>query len=732
MKAARLAIAGIVFAFFALPFAAAQEQAAVLEYFGAAGQIRVVDSDGFETSDVRFGMDLAVGDRIITRNTTAEIRLSPSGSIVKLSANTEFRIDGLAGVKKSDKNGFSLLSGKLRTVVARGSGGRFEVRTPTAVCGVRGTDFGVQVITGAMEAVAVREGVVSFMKNSGAELSLGAGQAADAFAAVFRAMTLSAAEMSEAFRGMDFEKLNPEAVPKEPPRPVAEKIETPPGPAETPPEPPKDSLAGEPGILDPIFGFLREYMGMEVGSITIAGETYSRVILQPFFTIGKFKAAFYLPVIYTGDLFNSNDWYHPRGNNEWSFGTDYNWNRRPLEAAGDLLRDLALKIRYIEYGRQRDPFFVKVGNISDMTLGHGSLVRRFANDTDFPAVRRVGVNLGVDAGKAGFEALTADLAEPEIFGGRLYFRPLHPFRLGFGFSAATDIDPAGDLPDDYAATLPTDPRSVDPAFIGVAADIDFPLFEGDLASMIFFVDGAGLLPYLRNEYAAGTLGTRGLITDAFVTTSGGVEFRNYGLMAGVFGNIAFLDYRLEYRQHRGLFSPGFFGIGYDRLRGARSAELLAYLNDPSLPDFDATTLGIYGEAGFSLFQHLRFEAGYLWPFELEGGKIQVTQDDYLEMKLVLEEGLIPISPFDRLRLSLFFSRYQFLPTLLKQGDGSLELFDANTVVKGELVYPVAPTIDLALTVTTTVSRNPDGSIRYDSDGHPKWTPSIGIETRIRF
>jgi len=45
---------------------------------------------------------------------------------------------------------------------------------------------------------------------------------------------------------------------------------------------------------------------------------------------------------------------------------------------------------------------------------------------------------------------------------------------------------------------------------------------------------------------------------------------------------------------------------------------------------------------------------------------------------------------------------------------------------------VAPTIDLALTVTTTVSRNPDGSIRYDSDGHPKWTPSIGIETRIRF
>ena len=49
-----------------------------------------------------------------------------------------------------------------------------------------------------------------------------------------------------------------------------------------------------------------------------------------------------------------------------------------------------------------------------------------------------------------------------------------------------------------------------------------------------------------------------------------------------------------------------------------------------------------------------------------------------------------------------------------------------------LLVRLVVSTDNALTVTTTVSRNPDGSIRYDSDGHPKWTPSIGIETRIRF
>lgn len=734
MKSIRLALAGLIFIGLGLSIAAAQEEAAVLEYFGSAGQIRIIDAEGFEAGDIYFGYDLAVGDRIITTNTTAEIRLNPNGSIVKLAAHTEFRIDGLAGVRQSPKNGFSLLSGKLRTVAARGSSGRFEIRTPTAVCGVRGTDFGMAVVRGSMEAVAVQEGLVSFIKNSGEELSLGAGQAADAFAAVFQSINLTAAQMNDAFQGMDFEGLDPAAVPREEPQQTAQR-ETPPEtvePVDTTGQDALGSPGGEPGILDPVFGFLREYMGMEVGSVTIAGETYSRVILQPFFKIGKLKAAFYLPVIYTGDLFNSNDWYHPKGNNEWSFGSDYNWNKRPMAAAGDLLRDLALKIRYIEYGDQRDPFFVKVGNINNMTLGHGSLVRHFANDTDFPAVRRVGLNLGIDAGHAGFEALTADLAEPEIFGGRFYLRPFYPFRLGFGFSAAADIDPAGDLPEDYASPLGTHPREVDPRFIAVAADIDFPLFEGNLASMIFFVDGAGLLPYLRNEFGSSSLGTRGLIHEAFFTTDGGGEFRNYGLMAGVFGNFSVLDYRLEYRQHRGIFRPGFFGPGYDRIRGARSGELLAYLENPSGPDFDATTLGIYGEAGFTLLQHLRFEAGYLWPFELEGGKVSVTQEDFLEMRLVLDKGLIPISPLDRLRLSLYYSRYKFVPTLLKQGDEDLKLFDANTVFKGELVYPVAPTIDLALTVTTTVGRNADGTIRYDSDGQPKWTPSVGIETRISF
>jgi hypothetical protein len=733
MKYSRRLLTGLVLAAFALPLSAQTKPAALLEYFENQNQIRITDADGFEVSDVYYGMDLGIGDRVVTANTTAEIRLTPNGSIIKLAKNTEFRLDSMQGVKGADINGFTLASGKLRAVASRTAGSKYEVRTPTAVCGVRGTDFGVGVIPGSMEAVAVRDGLVEFIKQTGQAVTLGAGQAADTFAAVFQPINLSPAQLAEAFRDMDFTKLDPAAVPREAPKPEPPKASETPVPPALPPEPPKEPAEKKPGAMDPVLNFLRDHIGMEVGSVTIDRETYSQVIVQPMFNIGKFRAAFYLPIIYTGDLFNSNDWYRPRGNNEWSFGTDQDWDHEPTEGVKDILRDLALKIRFIEYGNQRDPFFFKVGNLNGLTLGHGSLMRNYANDTDFPAVRRVGVNLGVDAGPVGFEAINNDLAEPEIYGARLYVRPFHPFRLGFGFSAAADIDPAGDMPEDFAALLPFDPRDIDPIFLNVAADIDLPLFEGDIASLVLFADAAGLLPYLRNDFTLSALETRGLVTKAlFYEDDGTTKLRNYGLMAGLFGNIMILDYRLEYRQYHGIFRPGFYGPAYDRTRGQSAAALLDYLADPSNPEYDKLTMGIFGEAGFTLFEHLRFEAGYLWPFEIENGDISVSEEDYLELKLILGKGLIPVKPFDGFQLSLFYSRYKFVPTLLSGDDKDLELFDANTVVKGELIYPVASTIDLAFTVTTTVVRNSDGTIRYDSNGNPKWAPSIGIETRIHF
>jgi len=720
----------------ALP-ASAQKTApsAVLEYFDNPGQIKVMDPDGFEVTDVTFGMELSLGDRVRTGETSAEIRLNPNGSILRLAKNSEFKIESVQGAKGGDANAFTLFSGKLRAVAAKSTGSKYEIRTPTAVCGVRGTDFGVFVVPGSEESVAVREGLVEFAKTTGERVQLAAGQGADVFGKTFEAATWSAERMASAFRDLDFKKLDPASVPKETPKAEApkEKAEA---PAQPPPQVKKEEKKEEPKEAEEgaVRKFLRDHIGMEVGSVTINEETYSRVIIQPVFEIGKFKASLYLPIIYTGDILDSDNWYRPRGNNEWSFGTDKNWNSDPMEGAGDLLRDLALKIRYVEYGNQRDPFFFKVGNLNGLTLGHGILVRNYANDSDFPAVRRVGVNLGVDAGPAGFEALAADLAEPEIFGGRIYVRPFHPWRLALGASFATDIDPAGDL---SAGAIPAsfvsayqDPK---PMFLTFGLDLDLPLFEGDLASLVLFGDAAGLVPYLRHGYAASAYQEREFVTDAFYKSGeGDFGFRNYALLAGLFGNLSILDWRLEYRQYRGMFQPGFFGPSYDRNRGLLAASVMQYLADPDNPEFNKLTMGIYGEAGITIFTYIRFEAGYLWPWQLVDGDIETADEDYLQLRLALRKGFIPFGALQRLSFYLSYVRTKFVPTVLDGEDKNLELFDANTVVKGELVFPVATTIDLALSVTTTVARNSDGSVRYDSDGNPKWYPSVGIETRIHF
>ena len=72
-------------------------------------------------------------------------------------------------------------------------------------------------------------------------------------------------------------------------------------------------------------------------------------------------------------------------------------------------KDLALKVKYLEYGNQQfDPFFIKVGNLASFTLGHGMLMNDYANDSEFPAVRKVGLDLGMNVANKesfGFELL---------------------------------------------------------------------------------------------------------------------------------------------------------------------------------------------------------------------------------------------------------------------------------------------------------------------------------------
>ncbi len=341
-----------------------------------------------------------------------------------------------------------------------------------------------------------------------------------------------------------------------------------------------------------------------------------------------------------------------------------------------------------------------------MTLGHGLIMKNFANDADFPSIRRVGLNLGIDSGKVGFEAVVNDLADPEIFGGRVYFRPF--WKLALGVSSVMDIDPA-------SAADPSAGVSPDTRLIAGGADIDLPIFESDALSFILFSDIAGMVPYEKGSVNTATLYDKETKT-----------FRNYGWKAGVFGNILFIKYNLEYRYFDGIFQPNLFDANYERMRGVYIKEIDTYLQNPNDPQYKNKTMGIYGEAGFGIKDMFNVKLGYMWPWSEDASFKDL--DDELLLKLEILPDTIPVVG---LYGSVSYQRTGFIQTIMDKG--SANLFDANTVVTGELIYPVAPMLNLAAVFTTSVLTKPDGTIQYNpDDGTPEIVPSITIETRLGY
>jgi hypothetical protein len=84
---------------------------------------------------------LAQGDRVRTGSRSmAEIYMR-YGAKVRLGAKTRFVINRIS----REKNSVTVLVGRLEAWIKKNASRRFEVRTPSAVCAVRGTTFAVEV-----------------------------------------------------------------------------------------------------------------------------------------------------------------------------------------------------------------------------------------------------------------------------------------------------------------------------------------------------------------------------------------------------------------------------------------------------------------------------------------------------------------------------------------------------------------------------------------------------------
>jgi hypothetical protein len=729
----RIALAALVAVFLVLPlalWAQAKPVEARLAYFeNNSKKFQVLDGNQAPVA-AKENMVLAVGWTIKTgKGDLAEVKLTHNGTIVRISPNTTFAVKALGSTKETP-NVLSVAAGKIRTVAGKATGNeRYRVEGGAAVCGVSGTDFVFEVAS-YDEMLYVLNGLVSFFKDTSPDTMIPVGAGEMMSFEDFTVRAIPADRLEQLKYENAFKQL------------IADDVEQ---------STEGGTNAFEAGKAD-VWGKIKEIIGLEIGSIVIEGETWSKIVVQPKFKIGKMKVGLYLPLIYNGDMFNPDDWYHPNGNDEWSFGFD---QVGVVDIVTDVVSDTFLKIRYFEWSDQRNPPFLKVGNLNDITVGHGLIMSDFANDADFPAIRRVGLNLGFDFGKVGFEYMVNDagnlLTLPVVFsdptfvpdvltGGRLYFQPLDDGEkrdtksirdLAFGISLLADIGASSGFDDPVKAG--------EPIFLNPGIDIDVPIVENKAFSIVAFADAALMVPYFRYPVdpdglpLSGDEVSKGFAWEAVYNRyadigAGEVPFKNYGAAAGLLGNIWIVDWRLEYRYFTGVFKPSFYNSGYERSRSLYVTEVVQYLADMANPDYNALTMGVYGEGGFTWDKICSLQIGYFWPWDASGTIPFADMEDRLIAKFALEPGVIPVV---HLYGSVSYERTGFAQSLLK-GEAA-KLFDANTVVKAELVYPVAPTIDIALFYTTMALLDADGNPVYDgSTWLPKMSTNMTFETRVHF
>lgn len=143
------------------------------------GRVTAVGVDGKERVLVK-GSEINAGDAVNTgADGRAQIHFS-DGAFMSLQPGTTFRVNQYNYDGKTDgteKGFFSLLKGGLRTITGAIGHGKnrdaYQVATPAATIGIRGTGYNAQL--GNSLTVSVGEGAISLM-NKGGELILKAGQ----------------------------------------------------------------------------------------------------------------------------------------------------------------------------------------------------------------------------------------------------------------------------------------------------------------------------------------------------------------------------------------------------------------------------------------------------------------------------------------------------------------------------------------------------------------------------
>ncbi|MBI5209463.1 MAG: FecR domain-containing protein [Elusimicrobia bacterium] len=168
MKCRLAALAALLTAFWLPPEAWSATQ---LSEFSGIVQLKAGDA-AFWVQVEKVPLDLNPGDGVRTGEKGKASVTFSDGSRVDIGGNGYFLLDE----SSAKQTGIRLMLGALRANVAKLLSRQFSVRTPTAVCSVRGTEFQVAVFEGGRTSVDLYKGLLAVSDQKGQQILLKPGQ----------------------------------------------------------------------------------------------------------------------------------------------------------------------------------------------------------------------------------------------------------------------------------------------------------------------------------------------------------------------------------------------------------------------------------------------------------------------------------------------------------------------------------------------------------------------------